>query len=305
MDNTTQHNTASLNPARKDIYQQTTDTILRLLESGTVPWQKPWIDDGCAFAMPRNYTTGRHYNGINILLLWSSMFEQKFTTCEWASFKQWQAKKESIRKGEKGTLIVFCDTFEKEVDGEVKDIPFLKSSVVFNRCQLAGYDPKQIKPANEALSLVEKINVVDDFITNTEATVIHSGSLAYYCPSTDTIYLPAPDHFQASTTCSATESYYFTLLHELTHWTGSTKRLDRIKGKRFGDEDYAIEELVAELGSAFLCAQFDICAAVHDDHAAYIAHWLKALKENKQFIFKAASEASKAVEYLQTLQPKA
>lgn len=119
-----------------DIHQQVTDTIIRQLEAGTIPWQQPWKgDNNRMLNLPKNLVSGKHYRGINIVLLWSAAIEKEYTSSEWASFKQWNAKSETIRKGEKGSLIVYYDTFEKEVDGELKKIPFLKSSVVFNRCQ--------------------------------------------------------------------------------------------------------------------------------------------------------------------------
>ncbi len=290
---------------RRDIHQQVTDTIIQQLEAGTVPWQKPWKGGTSqSISIPKNATTGNKYRGINILLLWSSAIEHDYPTQEWATFKQWQSKKEAIRKGEKGNLIVFYDTIEKEVDGETKEIPFLKSSVVFNRSQLASYEAAEKAENLNPISLIEKINQVDTFIENTGAIIEHTGNQAFYRPSTDQICMPTPEAFVDTKTSTATEGYYSTLLHELTHWTGSPQRLARQGGKKFGDENYATEELIAELGAAFLCAEFEItCTSKNTNHASYIASWLKALKENKHCIFTAASEASKAVAYLQGLQP--
>ena len=286
---------------RKDLYQEVTNKIIQQLEKGTIPWHKPWGDTEIGFTIPKNFSTGNFYRGINIVLLWSSAVENEYRSDEWATFKQWTEKKESIKKGEKGNLVVYYDTFEKEIEGEMQKLPFLKSSVVFNRCQLASYVPEE-KPIEQEKPLVERINVVDDFVANTKAKIKTQGSKAYYKRSTDEIVMPKLTLFKNTETCTATEGYFSTLLHELTHWTGSEKRLNRLKGKKFGDKHYANEELVAELSAAFLCAGFGIPTLDKGDHAAYIQSWLKALKDDKRCIFTAASGASKAVEYLYSLQ---
>ncbi len=290
---------------RRDIRQQVTDTIIQQLEAGTIPWQKPWTgDDSPIFALPKNSTTGKKYKGINILLLWSAATNKHFTSPEWATFKQWQENKEVIRKGEHGSMIIYYDTLEKEVEDEIRKIPFIKSSVVFNRQQLASYNPDEKAFAENRKSLVERIEHVDMFITNTKALIKHEDNLgACYMHSTDTIYMPEAASFIETEGCSATENYYGTLFHELSHWTGAYTRLKRTFGRKFGDKNYAEEELTAEIGAAFLCAEHEICTAPKPNNAAYIAHWLRVLKEDKQCIFTAASEASKAVNYLELLQP--
>lgn len=291
-------------PKWRDLHQHVTDTIITQLEAGTVPWHQPWQGESRLPGLPQNSATGKKYQGINILLLWSAAIQHHFPTQDWATFKQWNQKKESIRKGEKGNLVVYYDVMEKEVDGEVQEIPFLKSSVVFNLCQLASYQPDEPKPIPDTVTAMENIFRVDDFVRNTKAIVEHKGDKAFYVPSLDKIWIPECERFTGSETCTATEGYYSTLLHELTHWTGHEKRLNREKTKTFSDDIYAVEELVAELGAAFLCAQFDIGLLPKGDHASYISHWLKILKENKKCIFKAASEASKAVGFLHGLQPE-
>lgn len=298
MENATQQEAFATN--RRDIHQQVTDTIIKSLEAGTIPWHQPWTNNGASLALPKNFSTGNHYQGINIVLLWSSAIEHSYASSEWASFRQWQGKNEFIRKGEKGTTIVYADTFEKEVDGEIKNIPFLKSSVVFNRCQLSGYKPKT-KPAEKAL--FEIIDPVEVFVANTRAMITHKTNGPCYIPLYDEVHMPFKAQFVNTETSTATEGYYSTLMHELVHWTGAEHRLNREFGKKFGDQQYACEELVAELGAAFLCAGFEIGINKKEDHAAYIANWLKVLKDNKQFIVTAASSASKAVEYLHQLQP--
>lgn len=289
---------------RRDIHQQVTDTIIKQLENGTVPWHKPWQGkETKSLDLPYNGTTNNHYRGINILLLWGSAIEKQYASAEWGTFKQWADKKEAVRKGEKGTMIVYYDMLEKEEDDEIRKIPFLKTSYVFNRCQLNGYNPPETAEITKPQqSLVERIEIVDGFINNTQAIIGHGDRGACYSPAEDKIYMPATESFRDTITCTATEGYYSTLLHELVHWSGPPNRMDRTKGKRFGDQNYATEELVAELGAAFLCTEFDITTAEKGDHAAYIASWLKVLKDNKHCIITAASEASKSVHYLKGLQ---
>lgn len=290
--------------SRRDLYQQVTDTIIKQLDAGTVPWQQPWKSESRRLLnLPQNSVTSKRYRGINILLLWSSALEQNFQSSEWASFKQWKQKGEVIRKGEKGSMIVYYDTFEKEVDGEIKNIPFLKMSTVFNRCQLVGYVPEQeIKP--ETTSLFERLSLVEEFVKNTNAVIEHNGDQACYIPSIDKIHMPLADTFVDTQDCNAAENYYATLHHELVHWTGSTTRLNRNMGKKFGDISYAAEELVAELGAAFLCADFGLQTVDKGNHASYIDHWRQVLSQDKHCLIAAASEASKAVDYLQGLQPE-
>ncbi len=292
---------ATREPSQKtDLYQKVTDTIIQQLEAGVIPWQRPWKNgDSQLPGIPRNAVSGKHYRGINIVLLWGTSLQQEYHSDEWATFKQWQGKGEKIRKGEKGSLVVYYDTFEKETDGEIKKIPFLKSSVVFNRSQLQGYEAEVSEPEHTG-QLWEKIDPVEDFVQRTGAG-IYEGHKAAYCRLTDRIFMPPAEAFITTATCTATEGYYSTLLHELTHWSGSPRRMDRVKGKRFGDHAYAFEELVAELGAAFLCAKFHITTLDKGDHAAYIDGWLKVLRSEKQFLVAAASEASKASDYLLSL----
>ncbi|HVU93738.1 MAG TPA: zincin-like metallopeptidase domain-containing protein [Puia sp.] len=297
--------------SRRDIHQQVTDTIIQQLQDGTVPWLQPWQDgrpfdplSPGTYKIPQNFTTGNKYRGINILLLWHSSILNGFPMTEWASYKQWQDKKEQVKGGEKGTMIVYYDTFEKEVEGELEKIPFIKASHVFNRSQLSSYRPGEQPSIQIVRSEFERIKHVEEFVANTQAIVQHKEPEAYYSRTLDLINMPERDLFIDTETRSAKEAYYGTLLHELTHWSGSPKRLNRTKGKRFGDDKYAAEELVAELGAAFLCAELEITPTIRGDHASYIESWLKVLKDDKQLIFTAASEASKAVEYMQGLQPQ-
>lgn len=289
---------------RVDLYQRVTDTIINQLENGVIPWQRGWEGAEPQLpGLPLNFSTGKLYRGINIVLLWCASMQQSFRSTDWATFRQWQEKKEMIRKGEKGTMIVYYDVMEKEVDGDQVKIPFLKSSIVFNRCQLQSYEHPDTKPNGLRPLLVEAIDPVDRFIDNTHATIAHIGSEACYHRKDDIIYMPDMDRFLSTAQCSATENYYATLLHELIHWSGADKRLNRTKGKVFGDKDYAQEELTAELGAAFLCSNFSLPTADKGNHAAYIDNWLQVLRNDKHCVLKAAASASRAVDYLHGIQP--
>ncbi len=285
-----------------DIHQKVTDTIISYLENGITPWQRPWNVHDTSFRIPCNSLSQKPYSGVNVLLLWGAARERVFSSHEWASFKQWSANKESIRKGEKGTMVVYYDFMEKEEDGEIKKIPFIKSYSVFNRCQLSSYNPDN-KLNIEETPLAQRIAFADLFVLHTHAKVKHIGAKACYRPDTDEIRLPKISAFKDTDHSSATENLYSTLFHELVHWSGHPSRLNREFGKRFGDHAYAAEELLAELGSAFLCADLYISRDPRKDHASYIASWLQALKNNKYLITSAANNASKAVNYLKQFQP--
>ena len=291
---------------RPDVYQQVTNLIIQQLEKGVIPWHKPWTGTKEALpALPVNYTTGNRYRGINILLLWSSLLQNDYQSGEWASFKQWSEKGEYVRKGEKGSLIIYYNTVEKEIDDELTKIPFIKTSYVFNREQLASFQPQEAPDQPARVNRVARSESLEDFISQTKAVIEHHHEGAFYIPSQDKIKMPYPEYFLDTDSLSATEGYYGTLTHELVHWSGHEKRLNRTRGKKFGDQNYAAEELVAEFGAAFLCAGFGIATAEKGNHAAYIDHWLKVLKENNRCIFHAASEASKAYDYLHGLnQPE-
>lgn len=290
---------------RQDIQQIVTDTIIEQLEKGTVPWQKPWAEKNSApFTLPLNSVTKSRYQGINIILLWTSVLKNSFTTQEWGSFNQWQSKNERVRKGEKGTLVVYYDTYEKEVDSEVQKIPFLKRYYVFNKCQLESYKPEPI----EIVDFVEptfsqRIAEIDEFVEATRAIVESHDGGAFYSSAEDKITMPYFENFRSTPGCSAEVGFYNVLLHELTHWTGAKHRLDRINHKKFGDNNYAAEELVAEFGAAFMCAGFGLGSVQNGNHAAYIENWLEVLRNDKTILFTAASGASRAVDYLMKLQP--
>lgn len=288
-----------------DIQQTVTDTIIEQLEEGTVPWEKPWAEKlHIPFSIPVNPVRQENYQGINILLLWASGLKNGFTTNEWAGFDQWNKKKEFIRKGEKSTGVIFYHTEEKEIDGEMQKISYPIHLKVFNRCQLQSYKPDEVEAVDANVpTFNERIAEIDDFVDGTKAIIeSHKGGAMYRLKS-DKIMMPYAEEFKDTVNCTAQEGFYATLFHELGHWTGAKQRLDRINHKKFGDKNYAAEELAAEFTAAFLCAGFGIATLEKGNHAAYIDNWLQVLRNDKTVLFTASSAASKAVDYLMKLQP--
>ncbi|GJL71969.1 MAG: antirestriction protein [Nitrosomonas sp.] len=291
---------------KKDVYSRITDKIIADLEQGVRPWMKPWNADHAAGKITRPLRhNGAPYSGINILNLWMDAVEKGFSAPIWMTFKQAKELGGNVKKGEHGSLSVYANTFTKtELDSDTgeeieRDIPFMKGYTVFNVDQIEGL-PEQYYALAKAPEMTPqaRIAALEEFFANTGAEIKHGGTRAYYSVSTDYIQMPPFEAFESR------EKYYATLGHETTHWTRAPARLDRDFGrKRWGDEGYAMEELVAELGSAFLAADLDMTPEIREDHAAYIGSWLKVLKDDKKAIFSAAAHAQRAVELLHHLQP--
>ena len=282
-----------------------TNQIIEAIEKGAGEFQMPWHKKGISSAMPHNPISKNTYSGANVLTLWMGKEKNGYCTDQWATFKQWQTKGATVKKGEKATLGFYWHITQLgkpneqgELDPTGKKTMFAKAFFLFNADQVEGYTPEGVI---ETPDLTERLDNAEQFIQKTGAIISHGGTSAFYRPATDSITMPDKWRFTGTDTTSATQAYYSTLLHELTHWTGNKIRLDRTKGKRFGDTDYAFEELVAELGAAFLCADLGIENEPRVDHAQYVASWLRTLKNDKQAIFSAASYASKAMAYLKTL----
>lgn len=271
-------------------YETVTARIVEELEKGAAPWIKPWRTDMTA---DRNVVSKKAYRGINRLLLGMSSMAQGYDSPEWATFQQWKEKGGSVRKGEKATHIVFFKpmkgTKENE-EGELEESSYcvIRGYCVFNACQVDGVEiARPVVTASE----FERHERAENTLVNSGAVIRHGGDAAFYAPGRDMIQLPHKATFHGP------ENYYATALHELTHWTGAKHRLDRDLDKgRFGNPAYAFEELVAEMGAAFLCADHGIAGELR--HAGYIGHWLKACRENDRAIFKAAALAQKAADYI-------
>ena len=292
---------------RVDVYQKITDQIVSELEQGVRPWLKPWNAEHAAGRITRPLRgNGIPYQGINVLMLWSAAMEKGFAAPIWMTFKQAVEFKAHVRKGEQGSLVVYADKIIRtETDADTGEdceraIPFMKGYTVFNVEQIDGLPERFYAKAEPRGATVQRIAHAERFIAATGAAVRHGGNRAYYNVSADHVQMPPIEAFRDA------ESYYATLAHETTHWTRHPSRLDRDFGrKRHGDEGYAMEELVAELGSAFLSADLDLTPEVRDDHAAYIASWIKVLKDDKRAIFSAASHAQRAADFLHGLQNSA
>ncbi len=285
------------------IYQRVTDQIVASLETGMRPWMKPWSGEHAAGRITRPLRgNGIPYQGINVLMLWGAAMEKGYSAPIWMTFKQALALGGAVRKGERGSLVVFASTFTRSdlspealAKGEEseRDIPFLKGYTVFNVEQIDGLPAHFLAPAAPRLDPVQRIDHAERFFAATGATVRHGGDRAFYAPVLDYVQMP---HFEAFRDA---ESYYAVLAHELTHWTRRPSRLAREFGqKRFKDAGYAMEELVAKLGAAFLSADLDLTPEPRPDHAAYIAQYLTVLKNDRRAIFTAASYAQRAADFL-------
>jgi antirestriction protein ArdC len=293
------------NSERQDIYTRVTAKIIASLEQGVRPWMKPWSGENAAARISRPLRhNGTPYSGINILMLWGASVEHGFTSPSWMTFRQALALTAHVRKGEKGSLVVYANTFtrtEEDADGQEidREIPFLKGYTVFNVEQIEGLPEHYYAKPEPRFTNVQRIDHADAFFAATQADIRYRGGRAYYAQEADYIQLPPIESFRDA------ESFYATLAHESIHRTKHPSRLNRDFGRKvWGDEGYAREELVAELGAAFLCADLELTPEVQEDHASYIATWLQVLKNDTRAIFQAAAFAQRAVDYLHGLQPK-
>lgn len=310
---------------RTDVHDAITRKIVSAIEAGAGDFHMPWHRPGVAFTLPRNAATGNAYRGSNILSLWIDADEKKFEHQVFATYKQWHELGAQVRGGEKGSLIVKYGRWTPkadrdarnaagsdagEQDGEEAGRMFAKAAHVFNIDQVdcpAELRAQLLPTEAPRPDLTMRLAHVDAFIAATKAEFREGGQRAFYRHrglngEGDFIQMPPRTLFTGTETSTPTESYESCRLHELTHWCGAVHRLNRQHG-RFGDDAYAFEELVAELGAAFLCAELAITNAPRPDHAQYVANWLSVLKGDAKAIFSAASQATRAIDYLMALQP--
>jgi antirestriction protein ArdC len=285
---------------KADVYTRVTEKIIADLEQGVRPWVKPWKAgnaEGRAILPVRH--NGIPYRGINVLLLWGEAMDKGYRSNRWMTFKQAKELGGHVRKDEHGTLVIYAETVTKTAandDDDDKSYSFAKGYLVFNVDQIDGLP---VEHQTEEAPRAEPLQLIQDaeaFFARTGATIRHGGNRAYYAPALDIVQMPPADTFKDA------ESYAATKAHELTHWTSAESRCDRQLGKRFGDNAYAAEELIAEMGSAFVCAMLGITPEIREDHAAYLNSWLTVLKADKKAIFTAATKAQQACDYLFSLQ---
>lgn len=277
-----------------NIFQHITNQIVDAIEAGAPEYSMPWHRTGKLLDCPTNAITGRAYRGLNVVTLWMDGQAAGFQTGQWATYRQWNEHGAQVRKGERGTPVFFWqqrDISQTDQDGDDDRRRFgfvAKAFTVFNIDQVDGF----MADAVPALSDDDRIARAEDLVRQVGATIQHGGDRAYYSPGNDNVQMPEFSQFKS------VNGYYATLAHELTHWTGAKHRLDRNLSNRFGSADYAMEELIAELGAAFTCARLGIQTEPRRDHAPYVGSWLKALRGDSRAIFTAASKAQEAADYL-------
>ncbi|MGJ4950033.1 ArdC family protein [Bradyrhizobium sp. HKCCYLS20291] len=291
---------------RASLYEEITTKIIGELEAGRVPWVQPWGRRAAKapLALPRNATSGRPYSGINVLILWGAVIERGFSGQNWLTFRQALSLGGHVRKGERGTTVVYADRFipsderqrARETGDDVQAIPFLKRFTVFNTDQCDGL-PEEVATAAPPSPPNAIEPVVEALIANSGVDFRIGGSRAFYAPVEDFVQVPPPAAFFEPI------NWHRTALHELAHASGHPSRLDRDLSGRFGCRKYAFEELIAEIASAFSCAALGIVPTVR--HADYIGSWLEVLREDNRAIVRAASQASRVADYLLGFAPDA
>jgi antirestriction protein ArdC len=290
---------------RSNLYSEITDKIIAELEAGRVPWVQPW---GTAAAkaplgLPKNASTGRTYSGINVLLLWGAAIERGFSGQSWLTFRQALSLGGNVMKGERGTTVVYADRFvpedekrrARETGEDAQAIPFLKRFTVFNTDQCENL-PEDVATAAPPVpkGLIEPR--VEALIAATGIDFRIGGNRAFYVPAHDYVQVPPPQAYFEPI------NWHRTALHELGHASGAPHRLNRDLSGSFGSKKYAFEELIAEINAAFCCASLGIELTVR--HADYIGSWLEVLREDNRAIFRAASQASKAADWLLAFLPE-
>lgn len=276
--------------SKTDAYEAITDKIIGILEAGKAAGSITWNGQGEAGRMPYNLKTGDPYSGVNVLSLWIGAESQGYTSPAWLTFKQAIDLGGHVRKGEKSTLGIYFEARERKEtnpsgEEETRRVPFVKTFHVFNLDQVEGI------PKPEPFASWDPLERAEEVIRNSGASITEGGTRAFYNPVKDDIRLPDRERFRCP------ENFYAVAMHELTHWTGHKSRLARDLKNRFGTEAYAMEELVAELGAAFLGAETGVRGKL-EHHASYVESWLRVLKGDRKAIVTAASAASKAARFV-------
>jgi antirestriction protein ArdC len=284
-----------MNQQTPDIYERVTRQIIEAMERGAGAYRMPWHVTGAESFAPMNAASKRAYRGINVLLLWLLAEHHGYTSGEWATYNQWQALGAQVKKGEKSALVVFWRISERSrEEAEDQEEPASNRSIlargyhVFNSAQVDGYSPEPAPVLPES----ERSESAERFFAQLGVTVEHGGNRACYSPQEDVIHMPPFSCFRDAA------SYYSVLGHEAVHASGAAHRLNRDLKPRFAEESYAMEELIAELGAAFLCSALSLENEPREEHAAYLTSWLKVLKQDRRAIFTAASQAQRAVDWM-------
>lgn len=282
---------------RQSLYSEVTSRIIAKLEEGRLPWMQPWDGAACGCTMPQNAGTARRYSGINVLILWAEVVARGFASQRWLTYRQAEAAGGNVRRGETGTVICYADRFTPKAEAEqargedrdARQVAFLKRFTVFNVDQCDGL-PAEFTAAPVGVDPVLANAKADGLIEASGARFQIGGGEAFYSPSHDFVQVPPQAAFPEPI------NWYRTAMHGLGHWTGHGSRLDRDQKGGFGSAQYAKEELVAEMAAAFTCASLGIAPTVR--HSDYIGSWLSVLRDDDKAIFRAASQASKASDYL-------
>jgi len=294
--------------SRADVYARITERIVADLEKGVRPWVRPWgaCNAGSHVTRPLRHN-GQPYTGLNVLLLWSEAMARSFASPTWMTFRQASELDAHVRKGESGTTVIYASRFTKtDVDSHgdeiERDIPFLKAYTVFNCEQIEGLPDHYYHRPEPMIVRAERIADAEGFFINTGAVIRHGGTKAFFSPSSDHVQMPPFENFRDAA------SYYAVLGHECVHWAGASHRLNRDLSRYHKDvTERAREELVADIGASFLCADLGIVPEMEPrpDHASYVQAWLTVLHGDRKAIFQAAAHAQRAVGYLHDLQPQA
>jgi antirestriction protein ArdC len=287
---------------KANIYETITAKIIAAIEADPGTFKMPWHRSaGEPLHMPSNVVSKKHYRGVNVVMLWITAEMSAYRQPIWGTFRQWAQRNCQVRKGEKGTPIIFFKEYAADPDPTDADDTgkriVARASHVFNCAQVNGWSSTDDAPN---LGPVERSERFDAFVRATGAIIHHGGDRAFYNRKTDEITMPDEGRFCGTDTMDRHESYIATLAHELSHLSGSEKRLNRDFGKRFGDQAHAAEEIVAELAACFICAELGISTEPRPDHAQYIMQYLRLLKSDPKAIVTAAAKAAQAADYLKS-----
>ncbi|RWJ39797.1 MAG: DUF1738 domain-containing protein [Mesorhizobium sp.] len=292
---------SSTSVQRADVYSRVTAEIIAAIEQGAGEWRAPWFHNGTSIARPTNIASGKRYRGINTLALWAAGFAAGYGDGLWGTYKQWQDAGAQVREGERSTTVVLWREIQvsRQSDNDDDDDGhrrmFARAFSVFNVAQVNGYE----RPVTPELPEAERLAHAEAFIANLGVKTVFGGSEAYYRPSADTVFMPPFTSFRDAA------SFYGVWLHESGHASGSKHRLDRDLSGRFGSAAYAAEECCVEILSGLVLADLGIAHHPRPDHAAYVASWLKVLKDDPKAIFTAASKAQQAADWMHAQQPQA